>query len=766
MLKRLFPVILSLCLIFLMTSPCFAAEDKQVFETEKIPVSTHETIWITPNFSIGNIDFENIEKNKAFFEINNSTGKKMYVEIMVFLYNNLDLPYAKTFESVIDTYDSFFVSEKNYIEKENENTNFSIVKFADIKDEIKSYKFEIKYKEVTEHSLFLEAVRYENYYIDDYNIDIVVNEDRSLNISETITAEFNTPHHGIFRKLPLLHNVERADGTSSVINAKISDVQTNTEKSVYKESNSYVIKLGDPDKTVTGKQLYEIKYKYDLGRDTSWGYDELYLDLIGTYWEAPLNDIDFTIKMPKAFDADKLGFSTGSYGVTGSDRVTYEINGNTITGSCQGYLTPGEALTVRLELPDEYFIKTPVKFTAYHVFYIIFCIITLVITLLLYNKYGKDDKLISSVEFYPPEDMNSLELGYWYKGMAENKGVVSLVIYLANKGYLKIKELESDKKYSSKFKFIKIKDYDGNNDAEKEFFKGLFEDGATEVYENELVNSFYRTVLSTKEKATNNNPNKNEIYTKKSNKAKKISSFIIFTAIILAFPVLLASSLIDQGGIILIGFFSIFFFMLLFLVANVYEKFLLNIKKKKIKFSNIFALCFVLSIFIAFFLYAKELLSFMFNINTASTITLVIGLIFVVASYSVNVFILKRNEYSHKILEKITGFKNFLETAEKEKLEALVKENPNYFFDILPYTYVLDISDKWINKFESIAISPPEWHVSSQPFSITTMNNFISDAMYRINGAMTSSPSSSSGGGGGGGGFSGGGAGGGGGGAW
>ena len=54
----------------------------------------------------------------------------------------------------------------------------------------------------------------------------------------------------------------------------------------------------------------------------------------------------------------------------------------------------------------------------------------------------------------------------------------------------------------------------------------------------------------------------------------------------------------------------------------------------------------------------------------------------------------KRTEYGIKILGRIKGFKNFLETAEKEKLEEMVEKNPTYFYDILPYTYVLGISNK------------------------------------------------------------------------
>ena len=51
--------------------------------------------------------------------------------------------------------------------------------------------------------------------------------------------------------------------------------------------------------------------------------------------------------------------------------------------------------------------------------------------------------------------------------------------------------------------------------------------------------------------------------------------------------------------------------------------------------------------------------------------------------------------------------------VEKDKLEMLVNDNPNYFFDILPYAYVLGVSDIWSKKFESIAIAPPTWYVGT-----------------------------------------------------
>ena len=57
-------------------------------------------------------------------------------------------------------------------------------------------------------------------------------------------------------------------------------------------------------------------------------------------------------------------------------------------------------------------------------------------------------------------------------------------------------------------------------------------------------------------------------------------------------------------------------------------------------------------------------------------------------------------KFGLEMLGKVKGFKRFLETAEKEELESLVEKNPEYFYDILPYTYSLDVSEKWVEQFE------------------------------------------------------------------
>ena len=72
----------------------------------------------------------------------------------------------------------------------------------------------------------------------------------------------------------------------------------------------------------------------------------------------------------------------------------------------------------------------------------------------------------------------------------------------------------------------------------------------------------------------------------------------------------------------------------------------------------------------------------------------------------------------------------------------MVLENPSYFYDILPFTYVLGVSDKWIKKFEAISLQAPTWYNSSNAFDVSAFGTFVNSTMVSAQSAMSSSPSS------------------------
>lgn len=594
-----------------------------------------------------------------------------------------------------------------------------------------------------------------DYVINNYDVDIVVNENNSFNITETIDVYFNKQKHGIYRNIPTKNVITRLDGTTSTNRPKIRNVSVNDKYStswVSTNGNSYKkLKIGDANKTITGFKRYVIQYLYDIGKDPLEDKDELYFNIIGSGWEdTEISDIDFKITLPKEFDKEKVGFSVGQVGSTTSDNIVYNVDDKTITGHYYGTITKGEALTVRLELPEGYFVNAGFHPGIAEYIMIIIPILFVLVAFILWIKYGKDKKYVDTIEFYPPQNLNSLELAFLEKGYVENKDITSLIIYLANKGYIKIQEIEAQSLFGKEktFSLIKLKDYDGTNIYESDFMNGLFKTSNTATPIS-LSNSFYKTMNSIKNKIESKR-NKNTIYEKSSLKKK----IIIISMIIITFVLMILKPVIEYEPIMLS--FVLIFWGIAFPVVG------LLIKSKNL-FSVIFAIVWGTP-FIGvpiFIVIIPTIIETPFYI-----VTYIIGLISIIILAVFNKIMIKRTEYGVEILGKIKGFKKFLETAEKKKLEELVEDNPSYFFDILPYTYVLRVSNKWIKKFEEISYQAPDWYDSSGSFDMSDFGSFMNDTMSSANDSMSSSPSSSSDGGSSGGGSSDGGSGGGGGGSW
>lgn len=598
-----------------------------------------------------------------------------------------------------------------------------------------------------------------DYDITKYDVEIVVDEHNKYSIKENIDTYFNVSKHGIIRRIPLYNNIIRQDGTRERNRVLISNVHVNEEFASSRENNNYVLKIGSADKTINGKHSYTISYDYDIGLDKNNKYDELYFNIIGTEWDTDISNVTFKITMPKEFDASKLGFSYGEYGESNTDNISYDVDGNVITGSFEGTLLAGEGLNVRMVLPEGYFIRKSVGSSLLECWYYIIPILGVLISYLIWKKYGKDDQVVDVVSFYPPENMNSLDVAFAKKGSVNSNDAVSLLVYLASKGYIKIVE---DKKSKSRFTIQKVKEYDGNNKEEELFFRGLFKKVWDSISSDELNESFYLTINSILTKK-NSTANRKELFNNKSsNKRYILFLFMLITSSLSTIIPALGYKLSDViFSIIICNLIGI---VALIIVGIIYDN---NCTKKGLNSALGFAFFFVLALAVANFTIIG------FEYIYYDTVYLIGFILCMVCTYLIYFFYLivtKRTEYGNKVLGEVNGFKKFLETAEKDKLESLVHDDPSYFYNILPYAYVLGVSDAWIKQFEGIAIAPPDWYESADTFDYyrfnRSLNRTIHSASRVMNSVPQSSGGSSSGGGFSGGGFSGGGSGGGGGSSW
>lgn len=613
---------------------------------------------------------------------------------------------------------------------------------------------------VASFSNFIFAESLAGYVIDNYDVNIIVNENNTFDITEKIDVNFLEARHGIFRTIPLNNKVYRENGSSNRNRARVTNVNVNDDYKMTLENNNYKIRIGNADTYVTGQKEYTIKYTYNIGKDPNKEFDELYYNIIGDEWDAPIKNYSFTITLPKEFDEQKLGFSTGREGVAGTDGLTYVKEGNVIRGTSIKSLNRNEAVTIRLELPEGYFVNAGHKIGITDVLYFAVPIISLLVAIYIWNKYGKDDEVIETIEFYPPEGLNSLEIGCLYKGKVEDKHITSLLVYLANKGYIKIIEKEK-KLFGDSFEIEKIKNYDESNDCERLFLQGLFRDkkevdGRVTVTVKDLKEKFYTTLNRIRTRAQKFIVQKKIFETATTGKTMIITALVILSAVIMFLIPAMEYGLTES----LLGVI----FMIFYIILGVFVPLFSNIPiTTKIVLLAIFGPASVAII-------ASHPVTEVIFSETHYISGFIVGIICLILMSILIILMKKRTKYGNEILGKIRGFKTFLETAEKEKLEMMVKENPTYFYDILPYTYVLDVSDKWIEKFEAIHVEEPDWYYSDNGFRVYTFGRFMNSTMSSAQSVMASTPASSGSGSGGGissgGGFSGGGSGGGGGGSW
>jgi len=353
-----------------------------------------------------------------------------------------------------------------------------------------------------------------------------------------------------------------------------------------------------------------------------------------------------------------------------------------------------------------------------------------------------EKKLITPIEFYPPDGMNPAEMGYVIDGKVSGRDVTSLIYYWASHGHLAIEITDK----SSNFTLHKITELDSAHlEYEKEMFRKLFTFGnGYQVTNRDLKEKFYTTVNAACKAVRLSYTGERVL-----DRFKRIAWWAAIALIIgcaLMFYAFSKLWVYTAGTTINTGIAVTTFYMAMAALISSYHKY----KYKKPK-SNIFLLVFFLILALVFTLSVLTA-SAGTSLTVASSVITAVSL--AVASFAAP-FISRKTGFALSLLGPIAGFKIFLKTAEKSRLEMLLAQNPDYYYNILPYAQILGVSGIWKKKFDGLLRQPPTWCYGDGADTLMYSSGMagITSSLAR---SMTSSPSSD-GGGSSGGGFSGGG---------
>jgi len=536
----------------------------------------------------------------------------------------------------------------------------------------------------------------------DYNyplvdIEYVVNADSTVDVTERMTFNFE----GTFN---YVHKVILKRGTSAITDVKVFDEETGKELRFSSQRldetdssswGSYCVLSRGTDSVdvywyynlTDTTHTWDIKYKLHGAISFLSDKDELYWDAIGNGYEKNINEAKVTVRIPEGANINELQFA--SYGnESASGRI---IDSQTFVFD-EYNLSPKEVFTVAAGWPkglvsQSDFWRDWFRLKTYWIIGIVSTLLLIVLTVFI-RKRDKRGKGVIVPQYEPPRGLTPAMAEVVESGATTSWPAT--VIDLAIRGYLTIKKEKEKKAYTitrTEKETSELKNY------ESEFLETIF-------HKNQVFDMSKRPGL--------------------------IEARFISKGIKKAFILLLKETEEETKA---------------FLRRPSRKPW--NSKKmtQSVRFIITFALEIALAVlFVISLIYFLDVMIFV-----SYLVVLFIG-------WAVYMhFRVEWTEQGKILREEILGFKLYLKTAEKYRMQNLT---PEIFEEYLPYAMIFGVEKKWVQAFEGMNIPNPSWYttyaVSGQSdysgFSSIGFSNSFSSAFISATGISSGSGGSGSGG--------------------
>lgn len=298
--------------------------------------------------------------------------------------------------------------------------------------------------------------------IKDFTANINVQKDGSLNVREDIRYYFDTSRHGIYRNIPF---TIYDDGVRYDMEYKFSDVVDENGKKYKvdkgKSGEQWVLKIGDPDKTITGDHTYVISYTVKGGLRYFEDHDELYWNITGNEWDVPIRKVNAVINLPEEVSEKdiKIECFTGQRG-SSKKSCTGNSNGKSTIFTNTIFLNSYEGLTIvksfpkgttAVLLPEKYipfFERWYGKITLVGIIILalLWYIVLPIYLVVKWFRRGRDPEVGIAITagYEPPKigkrELTPAELGALLDEHVDKRDLFATIVDLARRGHIKIRE--------------------------------------------------------------------------------------------------------------------------------------------------------------------------------------------------------------------------------------------------------------------------------------------------------------------------------------
>jgi uncharacterized membrane protein len=527
--------------------------------------------------------------------------------------------------------------------------------------------------------------------ISSFAADIRVGPAGELTIVETIDYDFGAAERrGIYRTLRSSHpQAASAWYKTRYLDYEVVSASLNGESVPYRVSGSddITIRIGDPDRSVTGAQRYTIEYIVTGAIATYDSGTEVYWNVTGDEWEVPINTVSVAVRGEEDV---RLRSEQACYvGVRGSsERCTATMTDETATFS-HAALKPGEGVTIaqRVSLSESTVIVERINRVVLWLIVSMVWLIGLVVWLWRWRFAHRYSAPIIT-QYEPYGDFKPMFTGVLFDKQLDSRDITAGIIYLAEQGFLSI--TQTNKKVLFLFE---------TNDYELTLKRPV----------KEVETEFQRTLLSLFDLTTVGQ-------TVSLGDIKKDQSQLRRNAKI---RTKLAAAV----------------------KQDLYTYRFIEQNERQAQIIGSFILLVV--VFVGLVVFSDRYFSeYLFALVSLGGVSLLAWMIFGLE---------RRTRTGYQALYHIKGFMDFLRTTEKDRyaFHNAPDRNPETFMRFLPYAVAFGVESEWAEVFADIQIPPPDWYASTNvaAFSATSFTNDIGSFSTAFAAATTVSSSGSGGGG-------------------
>ncbi|HEY9793933.1 MAG TPA: DUF2207 domain-containing protein, partial [Candidatus Obscuribacterales bacterium] len=330
---------------------------------------------------------------------------------------------------------------------------------------------------------------------------VFITKDGRLDVSETIVMDFGDEmRHGIRRTIPVKYQTKRGTYKTPT---RVTAVTADGAAATYSQStefNNLIIKIGDGDRLITGKHTYKIHYLVARAINFFDNQPEVYWNATGNETPFPIERATAEFILPAGVSASdvKAKCFRGSQG--SREEGTFSIGDNQVSFQTSD-LAAMQGLTFVLRLPKG---SVTIDDTSELMWWLMdwwpalftpWLVLALVLTNWWVNGRDPANAYLAGVGWNPPKELSPAEVGTLIDESCDMADIVSTLVDLASRGYLKIKQLKTNVFFFSNtdYQFTKT-DPPANATAlkpfEQTFLIGVFATGQS-VRLSDLKYNFY-----------------------------------------------------------------------------------------------------------------------------------------------------------------------------------------------------------------------------------------------------------------------------------